>query len=590
MIAEPEFDIQKDSEKLKELVSIYESESFIKHIADIITLIQPPRIPFKPFVGLDSPLIQLLYLASLNVASSPEKIQRKTIDYNDWLEIIKYAIRVKAGYYDALLPSESEDDVEFYEKYKIVMPVFMDYFNTGTLNFEEQEIEKIESIFTSFNIAIEKHYGLKTNELIEIYNLIDECLMKNLDKPFQLIDSDSDTKSFWNTKKEEKLHPDEWTYKGTNENIIKLIEYFQSPLNRFSIKKSELLKLYDRDKINSFLNYFSIQRVERSDYLFYTSPNLFIHKPIYNIDSENYVITDTKQLINTIYKELTEFGKSLEEPYYKRRGKFLQDKIVDVMRYFFGEGAFIYNEYKTSKNDSGQDVLLLYKGLALILEAKAGKEPEPRRNANVKESFKHIALYFKKNIQSGYEQANRVKELFDNGEDFEIVDSTGNSVHKVSTRKYHSVFSIIITLDKYREAQINLNHLLELKEGDKTYPLSMCIDDFEVLFYALKRKKTSIQKLIKYLNNRQLLQGRVDTNDELQIWADFMLNDNFKVPDNPKIHYSPSILGADIFDELYEEGLGLRKEKFMREKKNKQIFSQSSRREFIKKYYAQGMI
>lgn len=417
-----EFDIIKDTEILKRLVSIYESESFVKHIADIITLIQPPRIPFKPFVGLDSPLIQLLYLSSLNVASSPELIKKESIDYEEWFKIVEYAIRVKAGYYDALLQSKDDEDDTFFEKYKIVMPVFIDYYNTGVLNFEEQEIEKIQSIFSPFEDTIERLYGLKINDFIEIYNLIDKELIRNTNKPYELIETDAETKAFWNAKKEENKHPDEWDYNGTNPNIITLIEFFKYPLNRFSIRKSTLLESYDSRKINIFFDLFSIQRADRPDYKFYTSPNLFIQKPIYNVDSENYVILDVKQIIHAIYKELSKSGKSIGETFYKRRGKFLQEKVVDVFRHYFGENAFIHNEYTTSRSKSGQDVILLHKGLALIIEAKAGKEPEPRRDAKVKESFKHIALYFKKNIQGGYEQTKRVKKLFDTEEDFEIID------------------------------------------------------------------------------------------------------------------------------------------------------------------------
>jgi len=588
MTIEPEFDILKDSETLKELVSIYDSESFIKHIADIISLIQPTRIPFKPFVGLDSPLIQLFYIANLNITSSPDKIKKQNIEYEEWFEIVKYAIRIKAGYYDALLPTANDDEVEFYEKYKIVMPVFVDYFNSGTLNFEEQEIAKIESIFLPFDNEIETKYGLKIKDFLDIYTSIDNYIQRNFNLPLQIIASDSEAKAFWDKQKKDNIPPDNWSYTGDNGNIKRLIELFEKPLDRYSLKKSDLLKDYpNNEKLETFLSIFSIQRAENAEYKFYTSPVSLLRKPIFNIDNENFIILEIKQIITAVYRELTEFGKTIEDRFYKRRGKFLQESIVVVLKQFFGESALIFNEYKTSKLKKGQDVLLLYKGLALIIEAKAGREPEPRRDANVKESFKTITTYFKKNIQKAYEQADRIKELFDIGEDFDIIDDSEKILYNIRTNKYHSVFSIIITLDKFREAQINLNHLLELNEGDENYPISLCIDDFETLLLALKKRRTNIPSLIKYLKNRQELQGRIDANDELQIWADFLLNDNFKVPDNPNLHYVPSVLGADLFDDLYESGLGFKREKFMEQKKNKQIFSH---REYIKKHYAQHAV
>lgn len=575
MKEEPPFDIEKDSDKLKELVSIYDSEVFIKYIADIITLIQPPRIPYKPFAALDSPLMQLLYIGSLNITSSPDKVKKKTVNYDEWEEIIRYAVRVKAGYFDALLPEESDDEETYYEQYKIVMPVFVDFFNSGMLNYEEQEINKVYSIFSAFDRKIEDNYGLKVKDFVDIYNLLDNQIIRNANKPYELINADEETKQFWNELKENKKHPDEWVYNGKNKNIQQIVDFFKNPKQRFVIKKSELSKEFDSKKIDKFLDIFSVKRGERDNYRFYTSPILLAEKPIFNIDTEKYIITEVKQIIHAIYKELTSFLKSseFEDRFYKRRGKFLQEKIVESLGSYFGNKANIFNEYKTSKNNKGQDVILLYKGLCLIIEAKAGREPEPRRNANVKESFKTIAQYFKKNLQKGYLQTDRVKELFDYGEDFDIISDKDKFLYHVRTEKYHSVFTFIITLDKFREPQINLNHLLELNEDDEDYPISMCLDDFEVLMLALKKKKISIQKLITFLNNRKNLQGRIDSNDELQIWADFILNDKFKIINDPNYKYSPSVFGADLFDDLYEKGLGFKNEKFKKQKENNQIIS-----------------
>jgi len=50
-----EFDIEKDSNDLKELVSQYQPDDFIGDIAELITLIEPPRMQIYPFQGFDSP-------------------------------------------------------------------------------------------------------------------------------------------------------------------------------------------------------------------------------------------------------------------------------------------------------------------------------------------------------------------------------------------------------------------------------------------------------------------------------------------------------------------------------------------------------
>jgi len=558
-----DFDIEHDSKCLKDLVSIYASVPFLEKIADVIGLIEAPRIPFRPFVALDSPLIQLLYIASLNISSSAEKVRKHYIEDVDWDKIIEYTVRIKAGYFDLLIPEENEDEIAFLEKYKVVLPVFLEFYNSGVLNFEEQEINKVLDIFSSFDNEIKKHYGLSVQEFIDIYNLIDLSLINHTNLPTYLAHVDDEVKDFWKKMRDTQVHPDDWKYTGGNKNIINFINHFQDPNKRFEFVVSSLEHLYDIEKITTFLKVFSLKRSEIEPYRFYTSPNLLINYPIFDSDDNFFVIPYVKQLIHAIYKELTSFGKSLGDRFYRQRGKFLQEKIIQVLSNYFGETTLIFNEYHTSLTSEDQDVLLLSEGLAIIIEAKAGREPDPRRDGNVKDSFKAIVQYFVRNIQSGYDQASRIINLLNQKKDFEVLDKKGQVIHKVHSGDYQSAFSFIITLDKFREVQMNLNHLLQLGKDDK-YPISMCIDDFEVLMLTLKKIGVNNSKFTSFCKLRQSLQGRVaETCDELSIWADFILNEKFSIPSDPHYHFVPSVVGADLFDDLYKKGLGFKNEKYL---------------------------
>lgn len=171
------FNIEAESRKLKSIVGQYESDLFIADIASLLTLIDTPRMPVHPFQGLDSPLRQLTYLASLNLSCDPVDAKLKQVSSNEeWEEIVKQTIRAKAGYFDLLLPKEEDDKYEYYNYYKIVLPVFLDYFDTGSLNFEEQEIERIEKLFAPFNKEIEEEFGLTVRDFLNIYELIDKQL------------------------------------------------------------------------------------------------------------------------------------------------------------------------------------------------------------------------------------------------------------------------------------------------------------------------------------------------------------------------------------------------------------------------------
>ena len=170
-----DFDIDTNSKHLKGLCALHDPDTFIGEIATLITHIDIPGIPIHPFQGLDSPLRQLTYLASLNLTSDPALIVREgEVKPEEWVEMVKYSIGIKAGYYDLLMPKEGDDAVAYHELYKVAMPVFMNYYGAGSLNYEEQDIERIQSFFTPFDREIEKEFGLTTADFISIYNLIDE--------------------------------------------------------------------------------------------------------------------------------------------------------------------------------------------------------------------------------------------------------------------------------------------------------------------------------------------------------------------------------------------------------------------------------
>jgi hypothetical protein len=564
------FDIDKESRKLKELVSKYDSNSFVGDISQLLTLIEPPRMPIYPFQGLDSPFRQLTYLISLNISSNNNLVTKQSVESDEeWKEIVEQIIRVRAGYYDELLPAENEDDEQFAKVYQVSMPVFNNYFDTGNLNFEEQEIEKIESIFKPFNDIVLNESGLNIDDFVKIYNLIDNELETTLNIPLTITRKSKEADVFWEKQKLNKINPLDWEYNGDNEEIKILVKYFSDRSFKFTIKKSELIKKFDNDKIEKFLRLFASSRTEDESYLYYTQPNKILLKPIYQKSDDEYIVIDTKQIIHSVYRKLHDIlvNSNKRESYFTFRGNWLQNKTESILRGYFGDSANIYNEFKV--NGNAQDILLLNKGLALIIENKAHKEVQFSGVPDTINIYKQYFSRFKKSIRDGYLQSWRIKDLFYYEDDFIITDLKNKPLQEIKTNKFHSVFSIIVTLDKFREPQINTSQLLELNEDDDYYPLSMSIDDFEVLFLTLKKHKISIGKLIRFLKIRQELQGRLVSNDELELWGALIGGQNIKIPKDEKMHFKTNPLMNDVFDQAYENGLGFENEKNLKKKKSK---------------------
>ena len=156
--------------------------------------------------------------------------------------------------------------------------------------------------------------------------------------------------------------------------------------------------------------------------------------------------------------------------------------------------------------------------------------------------------------------------MFDNGEIFSIYDKNGKKQYTVDTTKYHNYFSLIITLNKFRQPQIDISLLLSLNEDDDRYPFSVSVDDLEIILLTMIKRKKGPGDLIKYLHWREQLQGRLQSNDELELWGAFINNKNFHIPEDKRIHFKTFPEMGDFYDELYQNGFGFANEKNLERK------------------------
>ncbi len=259
-------------------------------------------------------------------------------------------------------------------------------------------------------------------------------------------------------------------------------------------------------------------------------------------------------------------NSSKQEKFFIHRGKWLQAKTVEVLETYFGFEGKIFNEYKV--DGRGQDVLFLKDELALIIENKAHNEVRFSGVPNVKTIFEQYLARFKKSIQKGYDQCWRVKKNFLQKDEFKITYNQGKNAELITTKNYPNVFSIILTLDEFRTPQINTTDLLTIHPDDDKFPLSISIDDFEVILLTLKKMNKSLNELTKYLKLREQMQGKLRSSEELSIWATFIMNSHFKIPEDKNKSFYPGFKALEVFNHQYEVGMGFRDEKYMKMKKS----------------------
>src|SRR5690606_17734635 len=260
------------------------------------------------------------------------------------------------------------------------------------------------------------------------------------------------------------------------------------------------------------------------DFLYYASTqpgNPLNTKPLINLENGMYQVFEVKQVIHAIeglLETLCTQNQSDITKFSKRKGKLLEDKTSNLFLTFFGEEAKIYTEYYVDGCE--QDILVLWKQYAFIIETKGYLLKEPFRDPN--KAYERIKRDFHKSLGNAYEQTKRVEQKFVNGEVLKITTKDGKLIEEIDTTQFEYDFSILVNREPFGQIQCDLSLLLG-KDDDDVYPWAIKFDDLEVFLLTLKAKeKSPAIHLINFLLMREELHGRIYCSDELQICGAFL--------------------------------------------------------------------
>jgi hypothetical protein len=561
-----EIDMTKKSEELKEFVSQFETTMFLGDMSSIMQFIRF-NSEMQSLQGLSSPQRQLLYLAGLNISTKePEKDKLKRQYSDEEFEHMKKLLNeIEIGYEQFFYPKQDDVvDEDWKMRRMIAMPTFLSYFNQGLLNYEEQIIERVMDYFTPFNTEIYNHFSLNVSDFIEIYNFIDKMPNNFLMEKINKKEGQQTWEEFCDEMKEKNIMPWEWQ-QHLPQHFQDFFGWMYDKGSMYRFSKKSLIETFGELKAHSFLQAFTCERGE-TNFLYYTEKNPIHHKPIFKISDDEFQAVEMNQIIQAVYNTLFEFcisQNALKEKFYAVRGKKLEDKIERVIQRFFKGKAFVHKGFFTQEKHE-QDLLFIYEGLALIVEAKASKRDEPRREPD--KAYPLIVSNFEETIQKGYDQAYRVKSKYINGEVLKIYkdQELKNHVIDIRTKNCANAFSIIVTLERFGQIQTDLLGLLEVYDDDE-YPWSICIDDLEAFLLLLEKQGRKKSDLTQFLLIRQELHGRLITADELEVCGAFLNNkiDIKQTKDDRNVFaLTPDL--TDIFDYTYQrEGLGFENEKNM---------------------------
>lgn len=537
--------IEKKIDELQKLVSQYDAESFAGFFAFFIKKHPDPaaEIDLNKF---KSKLKDFLYLIALNTFSEKRGTEKFEFPQNE--------LGVLADKLNEIKRYNDPKKINGYTKESVIHEMAVrNHFENGVLSYVEQDLEKIRRIFTPFEEKIVKDFGLDVNFLIEIckeLELISMIRQKN-------------TMHFFHTDEyaefTERVHTKKM---GFSESFDLLPENIQEAFHSFNsktyvhlmFKAEDLYHSLEAEKVDKFLLLFSRVPSLDASIRYYTAESPFESTPLLKFSDGNYLSLYGKQLPISIYKLL--YAHLINDPNYnnklrRHREKNLEHKVADVFKYFFPQKeTFFYENYYIEKNYE-QDLLIIFKGTAIIIETKASKLREPFRDTE--KAITRLKDDFKVSIQYGFEQCKRVEDYFFDDNFFDIKDEKGKILYTVNPKKIKNVYSVVVTLERFGSLQTDLSLLLQ-KEDHIDYPWSIYIDDLEIFLFALKQNiKSPVSQFLNFLKLRREMHGRMYSIDELDVCATYLQNPfkfkGYSEDTDTFLTFSPYEQGD--FDKLY---------------------------------------
>lgn len=551
-------ELEQRSKDLKKLVGKYDSKVFISRITTLIKGITLPSQQ-SALVGLISPLRQLLYIANLNLTSPSDEVSKFDFLQGEWVIIKRHLQEINEIYDETFgetkVMKENLDD-EQVTKRAISLSTYNAFFHQGPLKFEEQIIEKILRVFKNIHVELKKELNLTPADFIDIYNILDELCHTKSNRPFKKQKLEEE---FLDLIKEGISSGKYSFHDGMSmvaERDMDLMESLTNPAAGHFFNLNEIIGNYNKENLKTFLSLLSSERHENDSFLYFSSQNSLLDKPVYKISNERYLIIDYKILLDAIYSLLTNTAKSIVKDsnrITKTRDKFLEAKTSEVFRNYYTQNhkAKFFENYFV--DESEHDLLILSGKTALIIEAKAGNIREP--SFDPARAYDKIKKDFDNTINYGYEQTFKIREYFIDRGTFKIYDQKKKLLDTIDTRQFNQAFSIVVTLDKLGHVQSDLALMLTLFDDDQ-YPWSICIDDLEIFLLAMKKKKFSISDFHLFLNLRKNLNGNLITNDEGRVTGYFLSKKNFLKMKNEYGTYQPKAEDDIIYDTLYATELG----------------------------------
>ena len=553
--------------ELKSFISKYNMQWALGHLSFLLTCISNGTAQDE-LGKLVSPMRQLYYLAGLIVTQKDDGTNESCFTKEDWRHIVDLLVQIETEYFlifSRVSPESATEDWK--KKVNVAMPTYLSYFNQGPLNYEEQIIEQIRGTFSGLDDIISSKFDLTTEDFLQFYENIDTWCEYNF-QSLSLTTKEHPLRSNWKDYTDYEVGtideaPDE----------IKQLGKERQPMMTLIVDPGIKYRFNDVDiatnglsleKVKKILSLLSTKR-ENSDFLYYTSPNPLLTRPIVELENGLYQVFEEKRVLHAILYLLEEVCKEKDTSNSRlahNKGVYLENKIVSLLKKFFNDKAEIITNYYIDGCE--QDIMVLWREYMFVIEAKAYTNREPFRDTD--KAFTRIKDDFNRSIGYAYIQTKRVEEKIKAGNQFDLTDKNGNKIKTINPADYDgNDYYIIVNQESFGQVQVDLSTFLEIGD-DENYPWAVRFDDLEVLILTLIAMKKKPDFFVDFLIFREYLHGHIICSDEGEICGGFLTGKLTQEMAESEIVITTLPDLASIFDEQYRKGMGFKNEKHWKEK------------------------
>lgn len=514
-------------DRIRQLKSMVERYNTLSILMSCFFSIQKIDWEHPERAGMMSPYKQCTYIASLALAT-PEAPETEELHGEKWNKICAVSGEI-FNYYGLMYfhpetVRSARESEEQHSKTGAAMAAFMYWLGSGIFATVEQMREDIQTLYSPFDAEVASRTGLHIKEFIDVSTFIVDMLDRRIAEGHDAI-----MNSWMAFRKQSDDGID--LLEAANEARAKLGTHNFSQFNLLGqVTLDELQSAFPGEKIDSYLAFVSQERASAdADFLFPSEQHLIEQKPLVLVRPDTYHLITGNLLFLSILRGLEALLRSdraIDQRFNRHKGKVLEKHSLSIFQDIFGDEASYFEQvYETEHAHNEHDILIFYKDILFVVECKA---KGIRKNfRDVDRAIERITSDFKSYIQEGFDQANKLKNLILSQGETPLYNQKGKEVLRIEKTRLKQIACICVTKESEGPLATNLSLLLEKEPGDE-YPY--CISLYDLRQLAEYKDQFGITPAVfaDYVAQRNKIQGKAFTDDELDLWGYFLKHKGFE--------------------------------------------------------------